>query len=439
MVVPFAGDRDEAQALVATLDGVGLRDSDDLFVVDNTQSRVFGGVSAPGRIEVVFAADEFSSYYARNAGAERASNDWILFVDADCVPAADLLDRFFDEPVGHDVGAIAGAVVTPDDPTSTLRQFTKTRRLVDQEQSLFHNFRPFAATANLLVRRDVWRDLGGFAEGVRSGGDVDFSWRLADAGYRLDYAPKAQAEHAGRDRLRKLLRQKARYGAGRGWLVRRYPGCCPPLRTVRFVSRALAAALYWMLRGRFERGRLRVLDAGACLAETIGYFLENQPRRPARDGTRTGSESPRTVLFANDFPGRGPGAALARASELSTDGRHVRIEAWRRSDRPDPWLTRRLDVRYLEDDGFAHRLRALLGLAARHPLRVARESTRRRYPGLAALAPPALRLRRGTSVIVAHGTPDDIEVAEALARLAGVPIEATAPAAARVTRTTTSR
>lgn len=52
-------------------------------------------------------------------------------------------------------------------------------------------------TAGMLVRRDVWDELGGLDEGLPLfGDDLDLGWRIALAGYRTRVAPAAVAFHA---------------------------------------------------------------------------------------------------------------------------------------------------------------------------------------------------------------------------------------------------
>ncbi len=51
----------------------------------------------------------------------------------------------------------------------------------------------------MLVRRDVWEWLGGFHEGVRSGADVEFCWRVQDADWSLEHRPEARVEHVVRE------------------------------------------------------------------------------------------------------------------------------------------------------------------------------------------------------------------------------------------------
>src|SRR4051794_20802517 len=106
VIVPFAGSKTEAEKAVVALERLRIRPGDQVIVVDNSP----GEPRPDGIAEWVSAPDLMSSYYARNVGAEHARNDWLLFLDADCEPEPDLLDRYFDTPIGEGVGAIAGGV-----------------------------------------------------------------------------------------------------------------------------------------------------------------------------------------------------------------------------------------------------------------------------------------------------------------------------------------
>ena len=44
-------------------------------------------------------------------------------------------------------------------------------------------------TINLAFRREAFDAVGGFDEAFAYGSDVDFSWRLIDAGYRIRSVP----------------------------------------------------------------------------------------------------------------------------------------------------------------------------------------------------------------------------------------------------------
>jgi GT2 family glycosyltransferase len=277
VVVPFAGTAAEAASALAALGRLRLTDADELLLVDNTADGTARTVAGEHRaVRYVAAPSTASSYHARNVGAVAAANDWLLFLDADCVPEPDLLDRFFAAPVPETWGAVAGGV-RPVATESAVGRYSASRGLLDQAICREHPYRPMAVTANLLVRRSAYRAAGGFHE-VRSGGDTDFSWRVQELGWELGLREDPAVEHRHRDDLRALARQTARYGASRAWLARRHPASALPPRPVRELARAAAGVAVWTLTGRFERARFKAIDGVATVADTVGWFAGNGPK-----------------------------------------------------------------------------------------------------------------------------------------------------------------
>jgi GT2 family glycosyltransferase len=206
-----------------------------------------------------------------------------LFTDADCRPRPDLLDAYFDPRPDELVGALAGEIVAAVDGHATLAQrYAADRRLLSSELFLAHPYKPMGVTANLLVRRAAFDAIGGFAEGIRSGGDADLCWRLQDAGWGLEERPDAVVEHRARETLGALMRQLAVHGAGVAWLNRRYPGSDPRPR-----PRQLAGRLSWYprtawslaRRGDREEALFVLIDLLALFAYDAGRLRSNAARR----------------------------------------------------------------------------------------------------------------------------------------------------------------
>jgi glycosyltransferase involved in cell wall biosynthesis len=306
VVVPFRGDRSAALQMLAALERLQLRDGDELIIADNTADgvvaaelaaahRTIPSVSTRGsyappnqdgrnqtpkvvRPRIVHAARESSSYHARNAGARAAGGEWLLFMDADCVPAPDLLDAHLAPAPGDRVGALAGTIAGATDQTGLIARYTRSRRFFDQHQGL-HTKAGGAATANLMVRREAFEGVGGFVEGIRSGGDVELSWRLQAAGWELNQRPGAVVEHRHREGLMGLMAAIARYGAGSRWLNERHPGSSPRWPLSRALAGALADALANGARGRREAATFRAIDGLGLIAHNAGYRSSNAARR----------------------------------------------------------------------------------------------------------------------------------------------------------------
>ena len=125
---------------------------------------------------------------ARNVGAAVARGAVLAFTDADCFPEPDWLERGL--AALEDADLVQGAVRPERDPGPYDRTVWVTGA-----GGLFE-------TANVLVRRDVFRALGGFPRGLTPGGgkelgeDVLFGWTARRSGVRIAFAPDAVVRHA---------------------------------------------------------------------------------------------------------------------------------------------------------------------------------------------------------------------------------------------------
>jgi len=135
------------------------------------------------------------------------------------------------------------------------------------------------AGAFLMFRRDVWKKLGGFDEGFFPiwFEDVDFCLRAVEAGYKIQYLPEVEAEHAGGHSitaLRQGCRQRfwcaslLRYAA-KHFTSLAYRGLCLAV-AVTSVPRAVAG----MIR---ERSLSPFLSSISIIRFATGCFVS--PRR----------------------------------------------------------------------------------------------------------------------------------------------------------------
>ena len=275
-MVPFLGQREDAVRLLAGLARLRLGMGDELIVADNTMGGVLSGVA--GRpVRVARATAERSSYHARNAGAQMAANGWLLFMDADCDPAPGLLDAYFAQPVPDDCGAISGLIVGDQTQRGLLPRYARSRHFFRVDHGLLgHDATP---TGNVLVRRSAFEAVGGFEEGIRSGGDIDLSRRLGTAGWAVEHRPAAVVAHRHRVSLPAFMRMIARYGAGARWLNERYPGSAPRWPLVKGLRGTLRDIASLVVRGRLEAALFRAIDGLGLVAHNLGYVASNRPPR----------------------------------------------------------------------------------------------------------------------------------------------------------------
>ena len=280
VVVPFRDGEEAASELRRTLGALALAEGDELIVADNTDEGIAGPTLGPVA-KVVRATAEPSSYHARNAGVQKASGEWILFLDADCRAPADLLERYFDEPVPDDCGILAGAIDGLVEQRGLLARYTRDRGFYDGERGIGANGTEeggAAPTANLMVRRRTFDELGGFVEGIRSAGDFDLCWRAQVAGWRLLRRRAARVQHRHREDLRSFLAMLARYGAGARWMARRYPGAVARWRLLPGLAGSLRDIVVYAVRLRPREALYRAIDALGLVAYNVGYGRSNELR-----------------------------------------------------------------------------------------------------------------------------------------------------------------
>lgn len=279
VVLPFYGSDVDLHRVVERLDALELRRGDTLTIADNRP----GATDARrGAVLIVAANERRTSYHARNRGAADGRAPWLVFLDADVLPPPDLLDRYFAIAPGDEVGVLAGSVVDEEAQAATAAaRYAWLKSSMSQEITLGHGEWAFAQTANAAVRRAAFEQVGGFEAGVRSGGDADLCFRVRAAGWTLERREDAAVVHRNRSTIPRMLAQRARHGAGVGWLARRWPGALPRRRwpglgwwsLKRAAQGVLAAA-----RGDRDAALLGLLDGPAVWAFELGRLIPNRPR-----------------------------------------------------------------------------------------------------------------------------------------------------------------
>jgi len=271
VVIPHLDDLDGLRRALAALEDQTLpRERRETLVVDNGSRVGLAAVrsAVAGRARVLVER-EAGAAAARNAGIAAARGAILAFLDSDCVPDPDWLERGV-RAVGSSAGVVGGRVDVarpegrPLDPAEAFELVFAFRN------AMYVRRKGFSVTANLFVRADLFGVVGGFRGGVSE--DSDWCFRAAAAGFPVSYADEARVTHPPRRDWAALVRKWDRLvreshalvgdgvAARVAWLVRHWAVALSPLwhaatvvRSDRLAAGEKFGAIVTLCRIRFHR------------------------------------------------------------------------------------------------------------------------------------------------------------------------------------------
>jgi mycofactocin glycosyltransferase len=164
--------------------------------------------------------------YCRNLGSRQAKGEILAFLDDDCVAGRTWLKDLAPYFQWEEVGAVGGYVDGYSN-RSLLDRYEKEFSLLNLGKYILRGAKDrstfFVPTCNMLVRKKAFDGTGGIRETMHLGEDVDFCWRMRDAGWQALYVPTGRVMHKHRNTLGKFLQRRADYGSSEAVLSKLHP------------------------------------------------------------------------------------------------------------------------------------------------------------------------------------------------------------------------
>ncbi|MBQ8046715.1 MAG: glycosyltransferase [Prevotella sp.] len=168
---------------------------------------------------------------ARNFGAGKAHGDYLLIVDSDVVLPENYIANITKD-LQKDTVAFGGS-------DRSHPSFTPVQKAISYAMTSFFTTggirggkkkldKFYPRSFNMGIRRDVYQQLGGFSK-MRFGEDIDFSYRICEAGYDPQLLPNAWVWHKRRTDFRRFFKQVYNSGIARISLGIRHPGTTKPV------------------------------------------------------------------------------------------------------------------------------------------------------------------------------------------------------------------
>ena len=228
--------RNRAQKLRRTLDGLRAQTLSsaafEVLVVDNgssddTCATVAGYLDKAPNWRYL-REPQPGAAAARNSGIRASQGEIVLFLDDDVIPDAPLLEEH-GKSHREQSAVVLGSVRFPWEGTGTA-----FRRTLWQHPELLQSFRfPDAAnvpfqhfyTCNLSLPRSFLSRSGNFDEDFQASGfeDTDLGYRMARAGFRMVFNPRASAVHDCWMSFPELAEKQRRNGRELRLLLKKHP------------------------------------------------------------------------------------------------------------------------------------------------------------------------------------------------------------------------
>lgn len=176
---------------------------------------------------------------SRNSAVSGAAGEYIAFTDGDCIVDKNWLNElvkgFEAPPVGSDlekIAAVGGIQLSPGDESAfgkiSHNYMAAVGFVTDYMKKAYASGDPgielisHNPSCNVLYRKKLLIDFGGFCTDLWPGEDVDLDHRLLLRGYKLLVNPKAVVYHYRSDSMQGFCRMMRSYGKAQGLLVRKY-------------------------------------------------------------------------------------------------------------------------------------------------------------------------------------------------------------------------
>ena len=252
IIVPVYNRPDEVDELLQSLCEQDFTDFEVIIVEDGSQVPCEDVCRRyEDRLDLkYFAKPNSGPGQSRNYGAERAQGEWVIVLDSDVVlpkgylaaveeslsPNPSPVERGDDESEASPIGGRLEGASAFGGPDAAHDSFTPVQKAISYSMTSFFTTggirggkkkgaldKFYPRSFNMGVRRDVYQQLGGFSK-MRFGEDIDFSYRIVEAGYQTALIPEAWVWHKRRTDFRKFFRQVYNSGIARINLEKRHPG-----------------------------------------------------------------------------------------------------------------------------------------------------------------------------------------------------------------------
>ena len=169
----------------------------------------------------------------RNIGIDAAKGDAIAFIDGDAIAAKNWLSSIKKAFETSNAIGVGGPDLLPEDsgykarviglimtsPLARGGRFNPSTQHAMMEKERYVEHIP---TCNLCLKKEIFDEVGKFDENFVKGQDLELSYRIVKAGYKLFYSPSIQVIHYRKQHIRHFARQIYKWAKAKAAIIKKH-------------------------------------------------------------------------------------------------------------------------------------------------------------------------------------------------------------------------
>tara|TARA_Y100000034_G_scaffold125539_1_gene175262 strand:+ start:75614 stop:76582 length:969 start_codon:yes stop_codon:yes gene_type:complete len=230
IIVPVYNRPQEIDELLESLVNQSFQDSFEVIVVEDGSSVKADQIIAKYEQQLTlkyYDKENTGAGMSRNYGMERASGNYFIILDSDVIVPPDYLTNVHQCLSNQFTDAFGG-------PDAAHPNFTSMQKAINFSMTSFlttggirgkrggvgkFQLRSF----NLGMSKDAFEATKGFSK-MKTGEDIDFTFRLWEHGFKTQLIPEAFVYHKRRTNIKQFFHQTFAFGKARPILNKKYPG-----------------------------------------------------------------------------------------------------------------------------------------------------------------------------------------------------------------------
>lgn len=248
------------------------KDSFEVLVIDGNSKDATAKIAEKYPVHVI--SIRLNAPAAYNYAMKIAANSILGFVDADAKVEPNWLKILVPHLEEPEVAGVSGSI-------ETWNAYNPWAKAIGYElKNRYKRIGKYIgriATMNLLLKKTIIEETGGWDENLPSQYDTDLGYRISSKGYKIAYEPKAVCYHFNRQTIRAYYRQQLQYGKNTLKLYFKHGGLAKGDEITDFGMNVqpvlLLAVISFFIIGLIPATRIIWYFSGLILLAMLVYFI----------------------------------------------------------------------------------------------------------------------------------------------------------------------